>query len=94
MIGLPIPLALLFLGACSVPAQAPEEAVMLPIIVVEDTTKKPETSKQLRVPAIKPKSDPVPTPTKSTADTRCPPTEGETEQQRIIRKLDCLLERD
>lgn len=91
-----VPMAsLLMLVACSVPPQAQEEPIVLPVIVVEETTQKSVPHKEIKVPAIKPKHDPAPAPVaKSTADTRCPPTEGETEQQRIIRKLDCLLERD
>lgn len=84
---------LLMLAACSVPPQAAqEEIVILPTVTVEEVSLK--LDKEIKVPALKPIPQPVKTPSKSTADTRCPPTEGETEQQRIIRKLDCLLERD
>lgn len=84
--------SLLMLAACSVPPQAQDEIVILPVVKVEDTPLK--LDKELKVPALRPIPQPVKSPTKSTADTRCPPAEGETEQQRIIRKLDCLLERD
>lgn len=81
--------SLLFMAACTFPPQAQEETVTLPTIVVKDTPK------VIKVPAIKPVPlESAVSPVKSTADTRCPPTEKETEQERIIRKLDCLLERD
>ena len=83
---------LLMLAACSVPPQAQDEIVMLPTVTVEEVPLK--LDKEIKVPALKPIPHPAKAPVKSTADTRCPPIEGETEQQRIIRKLDCLLERD
>lgn len=86
--------SLLFLAACSVPPQAQSEIVTLPTVTVQDTPLNLKPSKEIKVPAIKPIPHPPTVPAKATADTRCPPTEGETEQQRIIRKLDCLLERD
>lgn len=86
--------SLLFLAACSVPPQAQSEIVTLPTVTVEDTPLKLELAKEIKVPALKPIPQSAKAPAKSTADTRCPPIEGETEQQRIIRKLDCLLERD
>lgn len=86
--------SLLALAACRVPPIDRTETVILPTIVVKDAARKPEAP-VIRVPAIKPTpAHSEISPVKSTADVRCPPTEGETEQQRIIRKLDCLLERD
>lgn len=86
--------SLLMLAACRVPPIDQKETVVLPTVVVKDTAHKPEAP-AIRVPTIKPTPNhAVASPVKSTADVRCPPTEGETEQQRIIRKLDCLLERD
>jgi hypothetical protein len=79
---------LLMLVACTMPPQAQPEPAVLPIIVVEEAHKKEEPK-----PAhIKPKVEKKPEDKK--ADKVCPPVEGETDSQRIIRKLDCLIERD
>lgn len=83
-------IALLILVACTVPPQAQEE-IVLPVIVV-DGSKKDETPAEAPKPEPKPK--PKPKPEDRKADKVCPPVEGETDNQRIVRKLDCLIERD
>lgn len=81
---------LLVLAACTVPPQqTQEEPVVLPVIVVEDT----RTREAPEPPKPKPEKKQEKKPEDRKADKLCPPTEGETDNQRIIRKLDCLIER-
>lgn len=87
-------IALLILVACTVPPQAQEE-IVLPVIVVDGAKKdeipesqKPEKPEKPEKPKPKPKHE------DKKADKVCPPVEGETDNQRILRKLDCLIERD
>lgn len=87
-------ITLLVLVACTVPPQAQEEPVVLPVIVV-DGSKKDETPAEAPKPEKpKPKAEAKPKPEDKKADKVCPPVEGETDNQRILRKLDCLIERD
>lgn len=86
--------SLLMLVACGVipQPQVQKEQVVLPVVVVEEAPRKeaPETPR----PAPKPKIEPKPKPEKQKADVLCPPVEGETYEQRIVRKIDCLIERE
>lgn len=82
-------IALLILVACTVPPQAQEE-IVLPVIVV-DAAKRDEAPAETPKPE---KQKPKPKPEDKKADKVCPPVEGETDNQRILRKLDCLIERD
>lgn len=84
--------ALFILASCSVPPQSQDEPVVLPVIVVKEAPEK-EKAKDSPKPATKPKPE-IKETEKQKADTICPPKEGETEQQRVLRKLDCLIERD
>ncbi len=75
------------LAGCSMPPHA-EERTEPPVIVHEEAIR-PDPQPRQRQRAVKEKSEPMPK-----ADDLCPPKKGETDQERIIRKLDCLLERD
>lgn len=88
-----IMISLLILVACTVPPQAQEEKVIVPIFVV-DEAKKDEPKETPKPEKPKPKVEPKTKPEDKKADKVCPPVEGETENQRILRKLDCLIERD
>lgn len=85
-------LVLLILVACTVPPQAQEE-IVLPVIVV-DGTKKDEIPDTPKPEKPRHKVEVKPKPEGRKADKVCPPVEGETDNQRILRKLDCLIERD
>ena len=90
---------LLMLVACSVPPQAQQEPVIMPVIVVEDkkdaTHAAPKTDRtRPKQEAKQPEKKPEDKPGDRKADKVCPPIEGESDNQRILRKLDCLIERD
>lgn len=95
----PMPLApLLMLVACTSSPHAPYHSVEPAPVQEEEsiqTESAPEPSRSIRQKRIQaPVVPAVPAKIKSKADQICPPIEGDTDQQRIIRKLDCLLERD
>lgn len=83
--------SILVLVACSAMPLPQEEQVILPVIVVEEKKEEP------KLPPPKAKPDPKTAkakPENRKSDKICPPIEGETDNQRIIRKLDCLIERE
>ena len=83
-------LILALIAGCTVPPPQDTKADTLPILVIEERIPEPEPPKKKPEPK---KQTEAKKPEKK-ADNLCPPVEGETDQQRIIRKLDCLLERD
>ena len=84
--------SLLILAACSVP-QTQMEPIVLPVVVVEgDAPKKDEEKPKTQAKKeVKPEAKPEPTPAEKKKEL-CSPKEGETEKQRLQRKLDCLIE--
>lgn len=76
------------LAGCSMPPHAEERNEPLHLIIEE--TMQPVQPK----PVQRPRTVRAPDARPPKADDLCPPKKGETDQERIIRKLDCLLERD